>query len=61
MRAKDVAKWSGDPVYDAYLFPDDVDVNTASDAEIRAAYMGGASRGDRAGVAAAQALRLLSR
>ena len=55
MRAKDVAKWSGDPVYDAYLFPDDVDVNTASDAEIRAAYMGGAaSRGDRAGVAAAQ-------
>ena len=55
MRAKDVSKWGGDSVYDAYLFPDEVDVKTASDAEMRAARMGAAaSRGDRAGVSAAQ-------
>ena len=55
MRAKDVSKWGGDSVYDAYLFPDEVDAGTASDAEIRAARMGAAaSRGDRAGVSAAQ-------
>ena len=55
MRAKDVSDWGGDKVYDAYLFPDEVDAGSASDAEIRAARMGdAASRGDRAGVAQAQ-------
>ena len=50
-RVKDAAKWSGDPVLQAYVNPESVSPNETNPQIIRAAIMGSAaSQGDRAAV-----------